>query len=82
VDTKGHRIEGPRETATGEAMNGYGKPFVFLTRSVPGSPPLLWVGTQKFELDRATALHWANELMNYVVEELREVERHNRGSEG
>jgi hypothetical protein len=78
MDSEGQdRRQGP-QAATGESMNGYGKPFVFLTRSVPGSPPLLWVGTQKFELDRNTALHWANELMNYVVEELREVEREKR----
>jgi len=59
-------------------MNATGKPFVFLTRSVPGSPPLLWVGTQKFEIDRATAIHWADELHKYITEELREVDRHNR----
>lgn len=55
-------------------MNGAGKPFVFLTRSVPGSPPILWVGNQKFELDKSTALHWADELLKYVIEEQREHE--------
>lgn len=54
-----------------------GKPFVFLTRSVPGSPPILWVGNQKFELDRGTAIHWCEELSKYIVEELRELDRRN-----
>jgi len=51
-------------------MNIDGKPFVFLTRSVPGNPPILWVGEQKIELDRATALHWHKELTEYFHEEL------------
>lgn len=61
-------------------MNGIGKPFVFLTRSVPGSPPLLWVGNQKIEIDRATALMWADELHKYAIEELRALEKNERNA--
>lgn len=56
-------------------MNGAGKPFVFLTRSVPGQGPILWVGNQKFELDRSTVIHWTEELTKYLCEEAREHER-------
>lgn len=62
-------------------MNGAGKPFVFLTRSVPGAPPILWVGNQKFELDKGTAAHWCEELSKYICEEFRDSQRRNRGSE-
>lgn len=61
-------------------MNGAGKPFVFLTRSVPGAPMLLWVGNQKFELDLGTIIHWHKETGDYIGQELRERERDNRGS--
>lgn len=54
-----------------------GKPFVFLTRSLPGSPPILWVGNEKYELDKATAIHWAEELTKYLCEEARDNERRN-----
>lgn len=57
-------------------MNGAGKPFVFLTRSVPGAPPILWVGNQKHDLDQATALHWLRELSEYFHEELRKQHEH------
>ena len=57
-------------------MNGAGKPFVFLTRTVPGNPPILWVGNQKFELDQATALHWQKELSDYFHDELRRLNEH------
>lgn len=56
-------------------MTVFGKPFVFLTRSVPGAPPILWVGNQKYELDKATSLHWLKELSEYFHEELTELER-------
>jgi hypothetical protein len=58
-------------------VNGAGKPFVFLTRSVPGATPILWVGNQKYELDQGTCLHWLKELSDYFHEELRELERRN-----
>lgn len=54
-------------------MNGIGKPFLFLTRSVPGSPPLLWVGNDKHELDRETAIHWGHQLDEYRAELLKEL---------
>jgi hypothetical protein len=51
-------------------MNIDGKPFVFLTRTVPGKPPILWVGEQKIDLDSATALHWYKELHEFLMETL------------
>ena len=53
------------------------KPFVFLTRSVPGEKMLLWVGNEKYELDLGTVIHWHHETGEKIAEELRERERHN-----
>ncbi len=60
-------------------MNG--KPFVFLTRSVPGAPMILWVGNQKLELDLGTVIHWHKETGDHIAEVLRDSERRDRGSE-
>lgn len=54
-------------------MNGIGKPFLFLTRSIPGSPPLFWVGNTKHELDRETAIYMGEVLDQYRAELLREL---------
>lgn len=56
-------------------MNGAGKPFVFLTRSVPGAPMILWVGNEKYDIDDGTVVHWHKETGEHIAEVLREYER-------
>ena len=57
-------------------MNGAGKPFVFLTRSVPGAPMILWLGNQKFEIGTETVVHWHKETGEHISEELRRLNEH------
>ena len=71
MDTEGHRIEGPRKTATGEAMRERIGPFIVPTAE--GRLALIY-DYERVPLDDVTIEHWWWQLslcMKRIAEEKR-----------
>lgn len=54
-------------------MNDFSQTGVFLADNVPGAPPVLYIGTEKVELDDGTALQWLQVILRYFEAKVREV---------